>query len=93
MSRWVWEFEPNHELVVEGLPKTAADRLDEVAARLAAAAEVAYPTLPKPPPGVSKLLSFAEGDLLVYYQEDYRDLDEIDTGIIVIVRAVYIGLE
>lgn len=42
----MWEFDPDREFVVEGLPKSAVDRVEDAAARLTAAAEVAYPSLP-----------------------------------------------
>lgn len=92
MSTWVWEFDPDREFVVEGLPKSVVDRVEDAAARLTTAAEVAYPSLPKPPPGVSGLHSFVDGDLILYFQEDYRDPDDRDEGVIVIVRVVYAGV-
>jgi hypothetical protein len=81
----------NARIRLEGLPKQAVDLVDDIAARLAAAAEVAYPSPPKPPPGVSRLLSYAERNLIIYYQEDYRDLDDRGEGVIVVVRAIYTG--
>ncbi|KAB7850044.1 hypothetical protein [Streptomyces mobaraensis] len=73
MTDWTWEYLPDAEHVVGGLPPDVRRDVERLAARLADAASVKH--LGDPPvheSGVSRLLDHAEGRLIVWYQEHRR---------------------
>jgi hypothetical protein len=73
VNDWKWEYLPDDELVVGGLPGMLRAELEQIAQRLADAADVKY--LGDPPveeSGVSGVLDFAEGPWMVWYQEHRR---------------------
>ncbi|MCZ4126044.1 hypothetical protein [Streptomyces sp. H39-S7] len=74
MSDWTWEYDPDAENVVGGLPDAVKERVEAVAQRLAEAAGVAHIGQPFDiaVSGVSGVMSFSEGWLTVWYLEDGR---------------------
>lgn len=73
MSDWDWEYLPNTERVVGGLPSALRQQVESIAVRLADAAAVKY--LGDPPvedSGVSRVQDLAEGRWMVWYQEHRR---------------------
>ncbi|MBV9023519.1 MAG: hypothetical protein JO362_06930 [Streptomycetaceae bacterium] len=73
MSDWTWEYEPDAENVVGGLPSELVEQVAQMAQRLADAAGVKY--IGDPPieeSGVSKVFVYTEGILMLWYQEDRR---------------------
>lgn len=73
MRDWSWEYMPDAENVVGGLPAGCVDEVTQLAQRLADAAGVKY--LGDPPSresGVSKLITYSEGRWMLSYLEDRR---------------------
>lgn len=73
MTDWAWEYMPDAEHVVRGLPAELLAEVELLAARLTDAASAKY--LGDPPieeSGVSKLLTFTEGRWLIDYQVHRR---------------------
>jgi hypothetical protein len=73
VSDWSWEYEPDAENVVGGLPSELLEQVARMAQRLADAAGVKYigdPSIEES--GVSKVLVHTEGTLMLWYQGDRR---------------------
>jgi hypothetical protein len=84
VSDWTWEYMPDAEHAVGGLPPELLAEVEVIARRLADQASVRY--LGDPPAeesGVSKLLTFVEGRWMIKYQEVRR------MRLILISRAVH----
>ena len=73
MTDWTWEYLPDAEHVVGGLRTDVVAQVEDLAQRLADAAAVRYLGDPSAEQsGVSRLLDYAEGRLIVWYQEHWR---------------------
>jgi hypothetical protein len=73
VTDWEWEYLPDAQHVVGGLPSALQQQVESIAARLADAAAVKY--LGDPPvedSGVSRVQDLAEGRWMVWYQEHRR---------------------
>lgn len=73
MSEWTWEYMPDAENAVGGLPAELVAEVEQIATRLADAASAKY--LGDPPieeSGVSNLLTFTEGRWMIKYQVHRR---------------------
>lgn len=72
MSEWSWEYLTDREDITGGMAPGLVGELEQLARRLADAAGVKYVGDPAADDDwVSKLLTFAEGRWLVWYQEDW----------------------
>ena len=73
MSEWSWEYLSSREDITGGMDGELVDEVEQLARRLADAASVKYTGEPGvEESGVSKLLVFAEGRWMVWYQEHWR---------------------
>ncbi|MEY9997704.1 plasmid stabilization system protein ParE [Streptomyces sp. V4I8] len=86
MSDWTWEYEPDAENVVGGLSETQTQDVEAIAQRIADAVGVRrIGTLFDVTEAASGVKTFAEGPVMVWYQEDYRD------DVVLILRAQHFG--
>ncbi|MCT4353733.1 hypothetical protein M5362_11390 [Streptomyces sp. Je 1-79] len=88
MSDWTWEYEPDAENVVGGLDKTQRLEVEAIAQRIADA--VGVRRIGKPfdiTEAASGVRTFAEGAVMVWYQEDYRD------DVVLVLRAQHFGAQ
>ncbi|MFD0269136.1 hypothetical protein ACFVGY_21580 [Streptomyces sp. NPDC127106] len=74
MSDWTWEYEPGAEWVVGDMPKEHRDQVEALAQRVADAVGVRRIGQPFDiTESASGVKTFAEGPVMIWYQEDYRD--------------------
>lgn len=86
MSDWTWEYVTDSAHVVGGLDATQRAEVEALAQRIADAVTVRRIGVPfNQEEGVSGLKEHPEGQIIVWYQEDYRD----DT--VVICRVQHLG--
>ncbi|MFI8520262.1 hypothetical protein ACIGEZ_20905 [Streptomyces sp. NPDC085481] len=88
MSDWTWEYEPDAENVVGGLDMAQRLEVEAIAQRIADA--VGVRRIGKPfdiTESASGVRTFAEGSVMVWYQEDYRD------DVVLILRAQHFGAQ
>ncbi|GAA2116123.1 hypothetical protein [Streptomyces synnematoformans] len=86
MSDWTWEYEPDAENVVGSLSKAQTQDVEVIAQRIADSVGVRRIGRPFDiTEAASRVLTFAEGPVMVWYQEDYRD------GVVLILRAQHFG--
>ncbi|WP_037574146.1 hypothetical protein [Phaeacidiphilus oryzae] len=74
MSDWTWEYMPDAQSVVGGLDVERRAEVEALAQRIADA--VAVRRIGEsfdPANAVSSMHTYAEGGLMLVYQEDYRD--------------------
>lgn len=73
MTDWCWEYLSSREDIAGGLSPELVAEVEQIAQRLVDAAGVKYLGEPAvEESGVSRLLTFAEGRWLVWYQEHWR---------------------
>ncbi|MFG2759538.1 hypothetical protein [Streptomyces wuyuanensis] len=88
MSDWTWEYEPDAENVVGGLDKAQRLEVEAIAQRIADA--VGVRRIGKTfdiTEAASGVRTFAEGAVMVWYQEDYRD------DVVLVLRAQHFGAQ
>lgn len=88
MSDWTWKYEPDVENVVSGLGAAQRLEVEVIAQRIADA--VGVRRIGKPfdiTESASGVRTFAEGAVMVWYQEDYRD------DVVLILRAQHFGAQ
>ncbi|MFE5012103.1 hypothetical protein ACFRAI_43475 [Streptomyces sp. NPDC056637] len=86
MSDWTWEYLPDAENVVGSLTTTQREDVEAIAQRITDA--VGVRRIGKPfdiTESASGVRTFAEGSVMVWYQEDYRD------DVVLILRAQHFG--
>lgn len=74
MSDWTWEYNPNAEEVVGGLADEQRAVVEGIARRVAEAVgvrRIGHPFDIRE--SASGVRTYAEGNLMLWYQEDYRD--------------------
>ncbi|MGJ7417337.1 hypothetical protein AB9128_15995 [Streptomyces cinereoruber] len=88
MSDWTWEYEPDAENVVGGLDGAQRLEVEAIAQRIADA--VGVRRIGKSfdiTESASGVRTFAEGTVMVWYQEDYRD------DVVLVLRAQHFGAQ
>jgi hypothetical protein len=86
VSDWTWEYEPDAENVVGGLSETQTQDVEVIAQRIADSVGVRRVGRPFDiAESASGVQTFAEGPVMVWYQEDYRD------DVVLILRAQHFG--
>ncbi|MFC9673667.1 MULTISPECIES: hypothetical protein [unclassified Streptomyces] len=86
MSDWTWEYLPDAENVVGSLTTTQREDVEAIAQRITDA--VGVRRIGKPfdiTESASGVRTFAEGSVMVWYQEDYRG------DVVLILRAQHFG--
>ncbi|MFD0068738.1 hypothetical protein [Streptomyces sp. NPDC056690] len=86
MSDWTWEYLPDAENVVGSLTTTQREDVEVIAQRITDA--VGVRRIGKPfdiTESASGVRTFAEGSVMVWYQEDYRG------DVVLILRAQHFG--
>lgn len=74
MSDWTWEYEPGAEWVVGDMLKEHRDQVEALAQRVVDAVGVRRIGQPFDiTDSASGVKTFAEGAVMIWYQEDYRD--------------------
>ncbi|WP_073950999.1 hypothetical protein [Streptomyces kebangsaanensis] len=74
MSDWTWEYNPNAEEVVGGLADEQRAVVEDIARRVADAVGVRRIGHPFDiQESASGVRTYAEGNVMLWYQEDYRD--------------------
>lgn len=87
MSDWTWEYIPDAANVVGGLTKAQIDEVESLASRIADAIAVRrIGVLFDIGESVSNVKSHAEGPVMIWFLEDYRD------DVVLVVRAQHFGL-
>jgi hypothetical protein len=87
MSDWTWEYVPDAANVVGGLTQKQIDDVESLALRIADAVAVRrIGTSFDVQEAVSNVKSYAEGLVMIWFLEDYRD----DT--VLVVRVQHFGM-
>ncbi|MFB7516340.1 hypothetical protein [Streptomyces sp. NPDC056144] len=74
MSDWTWEYNPDAANVVGGLPAEQRQDVEDLARRIADAVGVRRIGHPFDiQESASGVKTYAEGPVMLWYQEDYRD--------------------
>jgi hypothetical protein len=74
MSDWTWEYVPDATHVVGGLTTPQIDAVERLAARIASAVAIRRIGTPFDiGESVSKVKSYGEGPLMIWFLEDYRE--------------------
>jgi hypothetical protein len=74
VSDWTWEYNPNAEEVVGGLTDEQRVVVEDLARRIAEAVgvrRIGHPFDIRE--SASGVRTYAEGNIMLWYQEDYRD--------------------
>lgn len=86
MSDWTWEYLSDPDHVVGGLNGAQREAVEAIAQRIADAVGVRRIGVPFDiTEAASGVKTFAEGSVMVWYQEDYRD------DVVLILRAQHYG--
>lgn len=86
MSDWTWEYLSDAEHVVGSLTEEQRTAVEAIAQRIAEAVGVRRIGAPFDiTEAASGVKTFAEGSVMVWYQEDYRD------DVVLILRAQHFG--
>lgn len=84
MTDWIWEYLPNADQVVGGLPPEVKAAVEGLAERLGDAATVKYiGDLPAESGGIFPILNHAEGRIILWY------LEHPDVKVVYIARVQY----
>lgn len=86
MSDWTWEYVPNAIDVVGGLTQAQVDEAESLAARIADVVGLRRIGTPfDVSESVSRLKSYGEGPVLIWFLEDYR------ANVVLVVRVQHFG--
>ncbi|MBB1252100.1 hypothetical protein H3146_01780 [Streptomyces sp. OF3] len=83
MSDWTWDYLPDAENVVGGLDSARRAEVERIARSIADAVGVRRIGAPLTYEAASGVNTHAEGMVLIWYQEDYRD------DVVLILRVQY----
>jgi len=88
MSDWTWEYVPDAAHVIGGLTRPQIDEVESLAARIADAVAVGRIGTPfDPGESVSAVRSYAEGPVMIWFLEDYRE------DVVLVVRVHQFGAD
>jgi hypothetical protein len=88
MSDWTWEYVPDAAHVVGGLTPRQIDEVERLATRIADAVAVRRIGTPfGVDESVSKVKSYGEGPVMIWFLEDYRE------DVVLVVRVNHFGAD
>jgi hypothetical protein len=88
MSDWTWEYLPDAAHVVGGLTQAQVAEVESLVARIADAVGVRRIGAPYDArEAVSNLMTHAEGSVLIWFLEDYRE------NVVLVARVHHLGAD